>query len=110
VFFGGDARLDPDVLRRVKEGLAPIRVALLPVGGTRIFGRRTVMGPGDAERAADLLGAERVVPIHEGGIWLSVPPASLHRGRAHHLARAFDRRGEAGRVVVLREGESASFR
>ena len=110
VFFGGDARLAPDVLRRVKKGLAPIRVALLPVGGTRIFGRRTVMGPGDAERAADLLGAEQVVPIHEGGIWLSVPPASLHRGRARHLARAFARRGEAGRVVVLREGESASFR
>jgi L-ascorbate metabolism protein UlaG (beta-lactamase superfamily) len=109
VFFGGDARLDADVLGRVK-GLAPIRLALLPVGGTRIFGRRTVMGPGDAERAADLLGAERVVPIHEGGIWLSLPPASLHRGRARHLARAFARRGEADRVVVLREGESASFR
>ncbi len=109
VFFGGDARFDQAVLARVASDCPPIRVALLPVGSTRIFGRRTVMGPGDAERAADLLRAEQVVPIHEGGIWLSVPPASLHRGRARHLARAFARRGEADRVVVLREGESTRF-
>ena len=109
VFFGGDARLDRVVLDRVGREHGPIRLALLPVGGTRIFGRRTVMDPRDAERAADLLRAERVVPIHEGGIWLSVPPASLHRGRARHLARAFARRGEPERVVVLREGESARF-
>lgn len=110
VFFGGDARLDREVLARVARELGPIRLALLPVGGTRIFGRRTVMNPRDALEAADLLGAERVVPIHEGGIWLSLPPASLHPGRARHLARALARRGESNRIVVLREGESARFR
>ena len=110
VFFGGDARLDREVLARVGRELGPVRLALLPVGGTRIFGRRTVMNPRDALEAADLLGAERVVPIHEGGIWLSVPPASLHPGRARHLARAAARRGQAQRVVVLREGEGVRFR
>ena len=106
VFFGGDAKLDRDVLSRVARELGPIRMALLPVGGTRIFGKRTVMNPRDAEEAADILDAERIVPIHEGGIWLSVPPASLHPGRARALAR----RGQAHRVVVLREGETVRFR
>jgi len=109
VFFGGDARYDAGILARVHRRCGPMRLALLPVGGTRIFGRRTVMGPDDAERAADLLGAELVIPIHEGGIWLSVPPASLHPGRARHLARRMRRRGEPGRVVVLAEGESVTL-
>lgn len=107
VFFGGDARLDEQVLTEVRRRHGAVRLALLPVGGTRILGRRTVMSPEDALRAADLLGASRIVPIHEGGIWMSVPPLSLHPGRAADLSRLLHARGESNRLLVLREGESA---
>lgn len=106
VFFGGDARFDRAVLQEVSRRFAPCRLAMLPVSGTRVLGRRTVMSPEEAEAAADLLRAEVVIPIHEGGVWLSLPPLSLHPGRARDLKRRFERRGEPGRVVVLREGES----
>ena len=109
LFFGGDARFEHDVLQEIGQRLGPIRLALLPVGGTRILGRQTVMGPRQALKAAELLGAQRVVPIHEGGIWMSVPPLSLHPGRGRQLARLFRRCGEAERALLLREGESARF-
>lgn len=109
VFFGGDARFDGQVLARVGQRFGPFRLALLPVGGTRILGRRTVMGPEDALNAALLLDAAVVIPIHEGGIWMSVPPLSLHPGRAHHLVSLFERIGQRERVVHLQEGKSRSF-
>jgi L-ascorbate metabolism protein UlaG (beta-lactamase superfamily) len=107
-FFGGDARFHGPTLAAVAARFAPFRLALLPVGGTRILGRRTVMGPADAWRAARLLEAEVVVPLHEGGLWLSVPPLSLHPGRAAHLAAIAARAGTPGRVMVLAEGEAVS--
>ncbi|NOZ00746.1 MAG: MBL fold metallo-hydrolase, partial [Deltaproteobacteria bacterium] len=104
VFFGGDARLDQDVAHKIADRFGPFGLALLPVGGTRILGRRTVMSPKDAVTAADILGAAKVIPIHEGGIWMSVPPLSLHPGRARHLESAFQKRGEGHRVLLLSEG------
>ncbi len=106
VFFGGDARFDATVLRQIAQSFGPMDLALLPVGGTRIFGSRTVMNPEDAWRAADILGARRVIPIHEGGIWMSVPPLSLHPGRAQHLVDIAKNEGQPERVVALGEGES----
>jgi L-ascorbate metabolism protein UlaG (beta-lactamase superfamily) len=110
VYFGGDGKLDRETLRRVRSEHGPIRLALLPVGGTRIFGKKTTMSPGDAEEAADLLEAERIIPIHQGGDWPALPPASLHPGRARHLARRFATRGEAERVFVLGCGDSVTLR
>ncbi len=107
VFFGGDAKLDRDVLGRIRREHGPTRLALLPVGGTRIFGSRTVMCPPEAAEAAEILEAWRVIPIHEGGIWMSVPPASLHRGRAQHLVEIMSERGMGERVLLLRPGAQA---
>lgn len=106
VFFGGDARFHRAVLGEVARRYAPVRLAMLPVSGTRVLGRRTVMSPADAEAAVDMLGAEVVIPIHEGGVWVSLPPLSLHPGRAADLKRRFEHRGEPGRVCVLGEGEA----
>jgi N-acyl-phosphatidylethanolamine-hydrolysing phospholipase D len=109
IFFGGDAKLDRGVLGRVRAERGPVRLALLPVGATRIFGVRTVMWPPLAAEAADILEADRVIPIHEGGIWMSVPPASLHRGRAMQLVEIMRARGEVQRVIHLRPGESTTL-
>ena len=106
VFFGGDARYHGPTLAEIGRRFAPIKLALLPVGGTLILGQRTVMTPEQAQRASRLLEAETVIPIHEGGIWLSVPPLSWHPGRARQLAEIAARLGHPRTVHILAEGES----
>lgn len=105
IFFGGDCRYSEtfaEVRRRFR-----IDVAFLPVSGTLIFGHRTTMDEEDALRAAADLGTKVVVPIHEGGVWMSVPPGSRHPGRARHLARLARERNAPFEVVCLDPGESA---
>ena len=110
VFFGGHARFDGAVLWEVMRRFGPFRLALLPVAGSRLLGRKTDMSPAEAELAGDILRATTVLPIHDGSGWLSLPPLSMHRGRFEHLEAALFKRGDAGRVVVVREGETARFR
>jgi len=108
VFFGGDSKFSPVFRRMVERGLRP-DVALLPVGGTRALGRRIVMDPADAYLAAEILGTRFVIPIHEGGTWMSVPPLSLHPGRGQDLRHIAKSRGAHFEVVLLEPGGSAVF-
>lgn len=110
VFFGGDARWS-DAYRWVEQRHGAMDIALLPIGGTLIFGHRTTMNPADAVRAAAALRARWVVPIHEGGEWLPVPPASWHPGRFRHFASALRRHVPAStrEPVVLGPGVTAIF-
>ena len=108
VFFGGDSRWSKAFAHIAACGIE-VDVALLPMGGTRVLGRTIVMGPEDALRAATVLGASYLVPIHEGGIWWSVPPLSRHPGRPGRL-RALAGAQEAGpHVVVIPPGRTVSF-
>jgi L-ascorbate metabolism protein UlaG (beta-lactamase superfamily) len=86
VFFGGDCRFS-DAFTRIAERLPPIDVALLPIGGTLIFGHRTTMSPRDAVEACRILKPRVAIPIHEGGEWMPVPPASWHPGRRWRVGR-----------------------
>lgn len=108
-FFGGDARLS-DAFAEI-GATQPPDVAALPIGGTRIFGRRTTMDPGDALAAARALRARFVIPIHEGGEWMPLPPASWHPGRTRAFERlCCDPVGHAGPTCVrLERGERATF-
>lgn len=110
LFFGGDARFQHSILVELARKFGPFRLALLPVGGTRILGKRTVMSPSEAVEAAEILKAKTVIPIHEGGIWMSIPPLSIHPGRASDLVQIFEARGEQGRAIALKEGESCEIR
>jgi L-ascorbate metabolism protein UlaG (beta-lactamase superfamily) len=107
LFFGGDAAYGPGFAEAGRLG--PVDVAILPVGGSRIWGRRTVMDAADAWQAACDLGARHVVPVHPGGDWLSLPPLSRHPGRLEDL---LDLGAPAnGPVpVVLQPGRTALFR
>ncbi|MEE2829978.1 MAG: MBL fold metallo-hydrolase [Myxococcota bacterium] len=80
LFFGGDARWS-SAYAQVVGRCGAIDLALLPVGGTLIFGKRTTLDPGDAVRVCEVLQPRWALPIHEGGEWLPVPPASWHPGR-----------------------------
>lgn len=104
VLFAGDASFSP-VFERIGRAHPPT-VSLLPVGGTRILGRRIVMNPDDALVAAAYLRTRVVVPIHLGGEWMSVPPLSLHPGRAHHLETLAAARDVDFQVAPLRPGQT----
>lgn len=108
VFFGGDTRLHGD-MAAIAARLGPLDVALLPIGGTRIFGHRTTMDPRDAVQACALLRPRYAIPIHEGGEWLPVPPASWHPGRTWQFARGLCRALSPTRACVVRPGETAVF-
>jgi len=108
VFFGGDARLS-EATEAIAERFAPVDVALVPIGGTLIFGSRTTMSPDDAARACAMLGARCAVPIHEGGEWFSLPPASWHPGRNAHFVEALARRAPGCEARALAPGQSTSF-
>ncbi|MDP8255000.1 MAG: MBL fold metallo-hydrolase [Candidatus Alcyoniella australis] len=108
LFFGGDSRYSP-AFNLTAQRLGPCDVALLPIGGTRVFGRRIVMNPQDAAAAAHDLGARYAIPIHEGGIWASLPPLSLHPGRPRHLREIAARPDSKFEAIVLEPGASAEF-
>lgn len=107
VFFGGDARYT-DVFARIGAAHR-VDIALLPCGGTEIVGRRIVMDPLDCVQAALDLRCRSLVPIHEGGEWMSVPPLSRHPGRAARVAEFAARARAPFRVAVIRPGESRAF-
>lgn len=106
LLFAGDANFSP-MFQAIGQAHAP-QVSLLPVGGTIALGRRIVMGPEDALAAAICLQTQVVIPTHMGGEWMSVPPLSLHPGRAHHLAALARRAGAKFEVAALRPGQSVT--
>ncbi len=108
VFFGGDCRFS-DAFEQIVDRCPPIDVALLPVGGTLIFGQRTTMNPTDAVEACRVLKPRYAVPIHEGGEWMPVPPASWHPGRRRHFADALAASGLDTVPVVLDPGTAHTF-
>lgn len=109
VFFGGDARWS-DAYREIADRLdRPIDVALLPIGGTLIFGHRTTMGPLDAVKACNYLRPRYAVPIHEGGEWMPMPPASWHPGRNHHFVDGLKRSTIPVEPCVVAPGQTAIF-
>jgi len=92
IYHAGDTALFSD-MRLIGEE-APIDLALLPVGD------HFTMGPKDAARAVEFLGAKRVVPIHYG----TFPPLV---GDPQFFARLAE--GKGAEVHVLQPGESLEF-
>ena len=108
IFFGGDARRSHHHAE-IAARYGAIDVALLPVGGTLIFGHRTTLDPDDAVQVCGTLRPRFAVPIHEGGEWLSVPPASWHPGRRRDFGQRLARSGLPTRPVVLSPGQWGVF-
>ena len=108
IFFGGDARWS-DAYRQVADRFDNIDIALLPIGGTLIFGHRTTMSPVDAVRACNYLRPKYAVPIHEGGEWMPVPPASWHPGRNGRFVSELRQSGLPVAPCVIAPGERVVF-
>ena len=80
LFFGGDARFS-EHFAELADRTELIDVAMLPVGGSEIWLKRTTMGPDDAVRACKVLKPRFALGIHEGGEWPAMLPLSRHPGR-----------------------------
>jgi L-ascorbate metabolism protein UlaG (beta-lactamase superfamily) len=80
-------------------------VAILPIGGRRVFGVLQEMTPAQAADAAQTLGAARVIPTGYGA--RSRSPFTWYHGNAlDEFRSAMAAKGLADRVVVLETGES----
>ena len=104
-YVAGDTRYY-DELVDVATVFPALDVAVLPVGGLRLLGFPREMGPGDAARAAAVLGARRLIPMgygEEGGF-----PLRWHALRpVERFVKACAERGiDRQRIVVLEPGES----
>jgi L-ascorbate metabolism protein UlaG (beta-lactamase superfamily) len=66
LYVAGDTRFDADLFRQILGWFPKIDVAMLPVGGMRIFGRRLDMTPQEAAEAFAMLKPGHVIPFHYG--------------------------------------------
>jgi L-ascorbate metabolism protein UlaG (beta-lactamase superfamily) len=109
LYFAGDTGL----FEAMADHVGPIDVALLPVSGWGpTLPSRTHLDPVRAARAAALLGARTVVPIH----WGTYRPFGLHRvGRrvptepAHLLAVAAAELAPHSTVLPIGVGETVAL-
>jgi L-ascorbate metabolism protein UlaG (beta-lactamase superfamily) len=104
-YVAGDTRLFSE-LADVATRFPHLDVAVLPVGGERMLGLKTELGPEDAARAAATLDARRIVPFGYGERPLY--PFRWYAGRPIiRFTEACAERGiDRGRIVVLEPGES----
>jgi len=106
VYLAGDARV-PDALPQIAAAAPTLDVAVLPIGGRRVLGMLTEMGPEEAAEVAATLRARRVVPVGYGarsGIPLMWWYA---RNPIPRFERAAAKRGiPKSHIVVLAPGES----
>ncbi len=92
IYHAGDTAVFSD-MKLIADGHKP-DIALLPVGD------RFTMGPGDAARAAEMIGAKRVIPIHHSTF-------PLLTGKPEVFAEACAKRvGDKVQVCILKPGES----
>jgi len=104
-YFAGDTGFGSH-FERIRERFAPLRLALLPIGGfvPVWYMHQQHMGPADAVRACAELGAATCVPIHFGTFPVS-DDAEFEPVEGLHAALA--RRPElAPRFTILDNGQS----
>jgi L-ascorbate metabolism protein UlaG (beta-lactamase superfamily) len=104
-YVAGDTRWFAE-LADIATRFPRVDVALLPVGGERVLGFATELGPATAARAAKVLDPRRIVPVGYGERPLY--PFRWHARRP--IVRFVDACAqlgiERGRIVALEPGES----
>jgi L-ascorbate metabolism protein UlaG (beta-lactamase superfamily) len=92
-----------EVVEQIAERFAPVDLALLSAGGarTRRRGGYLTLTSDQAARAAGILSARTVIPLHtEGCAHITQGPGTLRQAFADH--------GLAGRLTLLAPGERAT--
>jgi L-ascorbate metabolism protein UlaG (beta-lactamase superfamily) len=108
-YHAGDTAMSEDVFRAIAERSPPITWAMLPIGAYEPtwFMASQHMGPEEAGRAWELLGARVLVAMHWGTFKLTDEPI----GEPPQRARAwFESRGHAAdRLWVMDVGETRAL-
>jgi L-ascorbate metabolism protein UlaG (beta-lactamase superfamily) len=104
-YHAGDTAMSEGVFRAIRERFPRIDWAMLPIGAydPPWFMSPQHMGPEDAGRAWELLGARTLVAMHWGTFKLSDEPIGEPPARARAW---FEARGASNRLWVLDVGET----
>jgi L-ascorbate metabolism protein UlaG (beta-lactamase superfamily) len=107
-YHSGDTAYEPRVFRDIGRRFDSIGHAMLPIGAydPEWFLQTQHMGPEDAARALDDLGAERMVAMHYGTYELTDEPIGEPLER---ILAAFDARGDRERLWTMAIGETRSL-
>lgn len=106
-YLAGDTAFSPRIFWSVVEAFPRIDVALLPIGGFRMFGRRLDMTGDEAARAVGILRPKRVIPYH----YALIGPFPTVIGPSEPVAEFYDAIRERHpelepSIVLLQPGES----
>lgn len=104
-YHSGDTAHEPMVFRQIAERFAPIDWAMLPIGAydPEWFLETQHIGPEDAGRAFEILGARRFVAMHHGTFRLTDEPMDEPLVRCR---KWFQARGTAEHLWALDIGET----
>ena len=105
VFFGSEAR-DIEPLRRYRSESSSSDLALLPIDGSTLLGKKLVMNADDAIAAARALGANTLIPIHYA--MKAIPPLLGTPSSEVEMRRLVPDLHEL-RVVLLETGKRWSY-
>lgn len=109
-YHAGDTAFSEQVFRAIRERFARIDWAMLPIGAYDPvwFMQAQHMGPEEAGRALELLGAEHLVAMHWGTFKLTDEPL----GEPPERLRAFwaERGHDLARLWVMDVGETRALR
>jgi L-ascorbate metabolism protein UlaG (beta-lactamase superfamily) len=105
VYFGGDTAYNPSAFRATRARFPKLSLALIPIcpDSPRDFMEHTHAGPTQALDAFELLGAERMMPIHYDTFINSDDPFGQCPRELERLMR--ERSLDAKNVAALRIGE-----
>jgi len=95
-YHSGDTAFEPEVFRQIADRLPTVDWAMLPIGAydPEWFLETQHIGPEDAGRAFDVLGARRFVAMHHGTFRLTDEPMDEPAQRCRSWFRERDRAGE----------------
>lgn len=104
-YHAGDTAYEPRMFRAIGERVGPIDAAMLPIGAydPEWFLESQHMGPEDAARALDDLGARAMVAMHHGTYELTDEPIGEPLER---IEAEFARRGDRERLWTLAIGQT----
>ena len=104
-YLAGDTLFDEDQFRAIHGMFPQLEVALLPIGGIRIFGRQLDMKASEAVEAARILAPKRVIPYHYG-LTGPYPFIIAERNPERRFARLAKNANLPASVINLSPGES----
>jgi L-ascorbate metabolism protein UlaG (beta-lactamase superfamily) len=108
LYVAGDTEFDAKLFQDIASRFPTIDVALLPVGGIRLFGRRLDMDPNEAAEAFAILRPAHVIPYHYGltGPFPLVTAASKPAQSFASTVAGSSEKLAKGTVVILQPGDS----